>query len=334
MEAIHKNVKSVYDLYIAYQFLTPALAYAYCQARVQPVFACACFDFFLTSSNLPKMSSDNKAVYESLKKELPTLIEQANYSELYGLDFSSTAEWTTAHEKVLHKFLVANKYALEASKTQLLNTLKWRKEFKPLEAKDEVHSDDLQKLGIITKSPSGKIITWNLYGAVKNRQEVFGKLDAFLRWRVGLMERGISLLDLSSDEFGTMDQVHDYMDVSFLRMDRETKAASSKTIKLFQDYYPEFLSAKYFVNVPFLMTWMFAFAKAFMSQETANKMHVIGDGKDLKYDLGDWIPKNYGGRAESFASIAAETPGDKSTAEVVNNSTAAVVAEAEAPLNA
>ncbi|PRT56434.1 Phosphatidylinositol transfer protein SFH5 [Wickerhamiella sorbophila] len=283
------------------------------------------------------MSTGNTAVYESLKKTLPKLIEQANYSELYGIDFSSNAEWTTAHEKVLHKFLVANKYELEPSKTQLLNTLKWRKEFKPLEAKDEVHSDDLQKLGIITKSPSGKIITWNLYGAIKNRQEVFGKLDAFLRWRVGLMERGISLLDLSSDEFGTMDQVHDYMDVSFLRMDRETKAASSKTIKLFQDYYPEFLSAKYFVNVPFLMTWVFTFAKAFMSKETADKMHVIGNGKDLRYDLGDWIPKAYGGRAESFASIAAEaSSGDKpaASAEVVNNATTAAVAATEAPLNA
>lgn len=251
------------------------------------------------------MSTDSKAAYTALKEAVPELIKKADYAELYGLDFANPAEWTKAHEKVLHKYLVANKNDVEAAKTQLLNTLKWRKEFKPLEAAKESHSADLDKLGVITKSPSGKVITWNLYGAITNRQEVFGKLDQFLRWRVGLMERGIALLDLTSDEFDTMDQVHDYMDVSFLRMDKETKTASSRTIKLFQDYYPEFLSRKYFVNVPYIMTWVFSFAKAFMAKETAAKMQIIGNGKDLKYDLGDWIPKAYGGRAKGFSEIVA-----------------------------
>ena len=45
-------------------------------------------------------------------------------------------------------------------------------------------------------------------------------------------------------------QVHDYLSVSFLRQAPEVKAASSKTIQLFSEMYPETVSKKYFVNVP------------------------------------------------------------------------------------
>lgn len=45
-------------------------------------------------------------------------------------------------------------------------------------------------------------------------------------------------------------QVHDYLSVSFLRQPAEVKAASSKTIQLFQEVYPETMAKKYFVNVP------------------------------------------------------------------------------------
>lgn len=45
-------------------------------------------------------------------------------------------------------------------------------------------------------------------------------------------------------------QVHDYLSVSFLRQPAEVKTASQKTIKLFQDVYPETMAKKYFVNVP------------------------------------------------------------------------------------
>lgn len=45
-------------------------------------------------------------------------------------------------------------------------------------------------------------------------------------------------------------QIHDYLSVSFLRQPAEVKAASSKTIQLFQLVYPETMSKKFFVNVP------------------------------------------------------------------------------------
>ncbi len=51
-----------------------------------------------------------------------------------------------------------------------------------------------------------------------------------------------------------MIQVHDYMNVSFLRMDPAVKAASKETIKVFSMAYPELLKEKFFVrfNVPLI----------------------------------------------------------------------------------
>jgi hypothetical protein len=140
---------------------------------------------------------------------------------------------------------------------------------------------------------------------VENRKELFGDLDAFLRWRVGLMELGIALLDFSDPETSHVSQVHDYYNVSFFKMDPNTKQATSTTIKLFQDHYPEILDVKWFVNVPTLMGWMFSFAKLFLSKETVAKFRVLSNGHDMANDIGDYVPENYGGKAKGdLASIA------------------------------
>ena len=52
-------------------------------------------------------------------------------------------------------------------------------------------------------------------------------------------------------------------------------------------YYPELLSAKFFVNVPFLMSWVFTAMKAFLSKETLRKFRVIASGKALVGELGE-----------------------------------------------
>lgn len=52
-----------------------------------------------------------------------------------------------------------------------------------------------------------------------------------------------------------MVQVHDYLNVSFLRMDPTIRAASKQTIQTFSMAYPELLKGKFFVNVPLVMGW-------------------------------------------------------------------------------
>jgi hypothetical protein len=150
------------------------------------------------------------------------------------------------------------------------------------------------------------VVTFNIYGAVKDNKKTFGDIDAFLRWRVGLMERSVQQLDLSSatqpvPDFGAGPdphqgiQVHDYLQVSFIRQDPLVKTATKKTIEVLGRYYPETLSRKFFVNVPLVMGWVYQAAKMIVSKETAKKFTVLSYGTALASELGKGLPKEYGG---------------------------------------
>jgi len=116
----------------------------------------------------------------------------------------------------------------------------------------------------VPDSPNKKdICTFNIYGAVTDNTLTFGDLDGFMRWRIALMELTTQRLDLKSatvpiPDFGMGPdpyqaiQVHDYLNVSFLRQDPSAKAAAQKAIETFQAYYPETLSKKLFVNTPWV----------------------------------------------------------------------------------
>ena len=142
--------------------------------------------------------------------------------------------------------------------------------------------------------------------------------NSFLRWRIALMEMGVKALDLpnaaapipdynaanpgSAIDPYQMIQLHDYQNVSFLRMDSATKAASKKTIEVMANYYPELLSIKYFVNIPVVMSWVFTAMKAILSKETVRKFRVISSGKGVASDLGsDELPKAYGGKGADLS---------------------------------
>lgn len=121
-------------------------------------------------------------------------------------------------------------------------------------------------------------------------------------------------------------QVHDYLSISFLRQPTEVKAASQKTIQLFQQNYPETMAKKYFVNVPMVglqyflsnsdtftdiscqvMQWMFPVMKLFMAKETIAKMEWMSYGSELHKHLGNSVPKEYGGSGPEL-SVSSETP--------------------------
>ena len=85
----------------------------------------------------------------------------------------------------------------------------------------------------------------------------FDSPDRFLEWRVALMELALQDLSLATATKAiTADydpykiyQVHDYKDISFLRQSAPVKSASSETIRVFAQNYPELLKEK-FLYVP------------------------------------------------------------------------------------
>ncbi|GMF02748.1 unnamed protein product [[Candida] boidinii] len=154
---------------------------------------------------------DEKKLQAKLFDELATIVEEADADELYGHQIDPAGEYFDKEitMKLVAKLLKAYKNDYDETRKKLIEILKWRKEFDPISAAFmEKHDIKFDKLSAITYDQSAKanekVITWNFYGVVKDSNEYFGDLKAFLRWRVGLMEQSLHLLDFS-------DNTNDYM---------------------------------------------------------------------------------------------------------------------------
>ncbi|KAK0625465.1 CRAL-TRIO domain-containing protein [Bombardia bombarda] len=223
---------------------------------------------------------------------------------------------------VLQKYLNANDGDLAKAKDQLVKTLEWRAKTKPLDLVKKVYSKaKFEGLGFVTTyrddaastEPEGKeVFTWNVYGGAKSIDETFGNLNEFIEWRVALMELALEELSLSTatkaitadyDPYKIF-QVHDYKSISFLRQSPHVKSASSETIKVFAQNYPELLKEKFFVNVPAIMGFVYAFMKLFVAPKTIKKFHPMSNGGNLALEfadskvkaLGEKLPVEYGGK--------------------------------------
>ncbi|KXT05542.1 hypothetical protein AC578_3688 [Pseudocercospora eumusae] len=273
-------------------------------------------------SNLPKEHKLRK-----FSEALGDILKNAGYNEMYGIELKAPeGDQPTAHTTliILQKFLRANVDDLEKAKDQLLHALKWRKEYQPLKVRDEIFdAEKFGKLGYVTKvkgaseTPNDEdVATWNIYGAVgKDIKKTFGDTDAFVRWRVALQELTLQELHLDQADKTIPDYgkgpdpykslaVHDYMSVSFFRQPPEIKASSSKIIDMFQRYYPETVSYKYFVNVPLVMQWMMSAMKALLSKDSIQSMTWMTYGSELYKYLGKEVPKEYGGSGPALREIA------------------------------
>lgn len=164
------------------------------------------------------------------------------------------------------------------------------------------------------------MFTWNIYGGVKDIQKTFGDLDAFIEWRVSLMEMAMHELDIgnatkpiSADEDPyKMYQVHDYKGTSFFRSPPEVRSAAKKTIEILAMGYPESLKEKFFVNVPAVMGIMYGIMKVFVAPATLKKFHPMRDGTGMANEfsavpgLGEKLPEAYGGKGQVLETNATQ----------------------------
>ncbi|KAL8278740.1 hypothetical protein RQP46_008809 [Phenoliferia psychrophenolica] len=262
-----------------------------------------------------------------LFNELPSILADAAHASIWGVDLSPVSPPEFGTLIVLSKYLRSNSNDVALAKTKLTETLAWRKEFGldrsgagaggKMEGEDDERFKGLGYVTKVRRAAGGeeRVVTWNVYGVAKG--DTFLDLDRFLKWRVALMERGVLALALASgtkpiDAYPSpsdpyqMCQVHDYRGVSFLKMDSATKAATKRTIALLSAHYPEMLDKKLFVNVPYLLTWVYSAIKMIVRKETAAKFIVLADGKQVAGVLGvaEDVPIVYGGTGNDLAEIA------------------------------
>lgn len=140
------------------------------------------------------------------------------------------------------------------------------------------------------------------------------------------LNEATTVMDYDGEDPYQMVQVHDYLNVSFLRMNPKVKAATKKTIEVFAMTYPELLSEKFFVNVPSIMGWMFTAMKVFLSKNTTRNFHPITNGVNLAREfpaLVDQFPAAYGGKGSELQKSARTVNLDQSEpAEVPKESAA------------
>ncbi|PUU72824.1 CRAL-TRIO domain-containing protein [Tuber borchii] len=263
-------------------------------------------------------STTPTALAELHTRIIPILEESATPTKMWGVTLSTDKE--DFHTKlILQKFLRGNKNDVAAAEKQFVETIKWRRGYFDADGKVLGTWDEKKfaGLGWITKekiqsSDQEVVVTWNIYGAAKDFNETFGDVDEFIRWRVTLMERTVDLLELGSaktpipengpDPYKAF-QIHDYLQVSFLRSPPAVKAASKKAVDLFQNYYPECLDKKFFVNVPLLMGWMFSAMKMIINKDTFKKLYMLTYGASLAGELNsETVPEEYGGKGVKLST--------------------------------
>ncbi|KAF5590515.1 SFH5-phospholipid transporter [Fusarium pseudocircinatum] len=286
-----------------------------------------------------------------LNARLEDIFTKTLHKEMWGVQLTNIDHVPT--KVVLQKFLRANNDDPVAAEKQLTQALEWRKKMNPTALVTQTFDKSkFGDLGYVTvhKGENGKetIITWNIYGAVKDNKATFGNVEEFVKWRAAIMELSVQKLKLDQvtepiaeggEDPYQMIQVHDYLNVSFFRMDPAVKAASKETISVFSMAYPELLAHKYFVNVPAIMGWMFGAMKLFLAPATLRKFHPMTSGTTLATELKgivSTLPKEYGGQGPSVKegmSVSLTETGDTkvepSPTEVPEQTTATDATTAE-----
>lgn len=119
--------------------------------------------------------------------ELPSITEEAGYKEMWGVELSEDSHVPTTI--VLEKFLRANTKDVAKAKAQLIQALKWRKDMQPIALLAETQFDPAKfgGLGYVTTYPKSdghgkEIVTWNIYGAVKDNKVTFGNVEEFVKY--------------------------------------------------------------------------------------------------------------------------------------------------------
>ena len=131
------------------------------------------------ADNKPDYLAKNPALSE-LFERLPTVLSNSGHDEMWGVPLRDSSDVPTVN--VLIKFLRANEGNVKMAEDQLTKALQWRKQTNPIALVEGRYSaKKFGGLGYLStyKDADGKetVITWNIYGGVKDLSTTFGNVD-------------------------------------------------------------------------------------------------------------------------------------------------------------
>ncbi|KAL2758347.1 hypothetical protein ACRALDRAFT_1068701 [Sodiomyces alcalophilus JCM 7366] len=234
--------------------------------------------------------STSHAAVDQMYNMLPALLGEAEHNEMWGIDFTGA----DAHNRtpprtiVLQKFIRANKFNVTKAAGQFLTALKWRKEHRPRTSSlgQTFERDKFGGIGYVTRLRSTIradqfVITWNLYGRIKDlpalfrdaarfrgssKSSLFGQpltrtrsyVFSFQEFRIALMELAIDELRIRDAVFSLpaygidhykIIQVHDCAGHKPKWICQEVRHGLRHFAQLFQELYPELLEYHHFVEL-------------------------------------------------------------------------------------
>eukprot|EP00026_Physarum_polycephalum_P015386 Phypoly_transcript_16053.p1 GENE.Phypoly_transcript_16053~~Phypoly_transcript_16053.p1 ORF type:complete len:251 (+),score=47.87 Phypoly_transcript_16053:103-855(+) len=201
----------------------------------------------------------------------------------------------------LRRYLRARDYNVDAAHTMLVNSLKWRNEFKP-------HLITTQEI-----APVLALDTMFMSGMdKKNRPIIYvmpgqfnpNSVELRVKYMVWMLEYAISKME------GDVEQVvliMDFSDYGSRAKSPDSRQAAQQCLQILQNHYPERLGAAYIINSPWFFNALYAILSIFIHANTKKKLHwpkgkIEAIHKELSEVIDDkQLLAKFGGQAEREA---------------------------------
>ena len=218
-----------------------------------------------------------------LRQRLPKLVAQAREAaenkalaaaSIWGVDLEKEGD---ASDIVLLKFIRAEELDVEKAANRIVETLVFRADCEIDALKDAELPKCYQGHDVISGlDVEGRPVMISRFGKM-NLEEVFGDVEAFVRYRAKLMEQAMAFLSFKKGEPEDLTQVHDYSGVPLIFQTSQVKGAVSAVTKVFSEHYPETKGTTIFVNFPTAFAKLFKAFSVFIPERTLKKFQILGE---------------------------------------------------------
>uniref|UniRef100_A0A7S4Q212 CRAL-TRIO domain-containing protein n=1 Tax=Alexandrium monilatum TaxID=311494 RepID=A0A7S4Q212_9DINO len=229
------------------------------------------------------LGEKEEALLQAMRERVPAVVsatrEQSSaakeeHLKIWGVDVEAPS---VALDMVLLKYLRAEDLDVERAAKRLAETLQFRVDSTLDALVDEELPEHFQGHDTIDGvDADGRPLMISRYGQMDN-DKVFGDPDAFVRYRLQVMEKAMAKLRFEPGAPEDLCQVHDYSGVNLLFKSNEVKAGIAAMTKVFSAHYPETKGKTIFVKFPLLFSKLFQAFSVFIPEKTRKKFIILGE---------------------------------------------------------